>query len=280
MMLDAHAWPLALVLLVSIAAALRNKRAVAPHQKQGAVTLTPAGVTIAGRTFAWGEPMEVPREHAVNPWFVSAAIQWYANHPEERPGIGTQEGHDRLRAALEAADPVDLPASPLPRNLVLGSWLTWTGVTVAILSAIGDVVLAFAFRPELERPDPLSPGSGNDWELIVGFAFVWLTAAALLGVFALGVLRAVRRSRSESARVLLAILAAPAFVSTVNPIGSPILALADSGTTVGLLVSGGWILGKFIVAASATGTFFLLLSAPVRAYTSTLAPTPVVRVSA
>lgn len=46
-----------------------------------------------------GEPTQVPWELAVIPWFVPAAIQWYANHLDERLSIGTPDGHERLREA-------------------------------------------------------------------------------------------------------------------------------------------------------------------------------------
>lgn len=39
----------------------------------------------------------------VQPAFLADAIHWYADHPEDRPAIGTQAEHDRLRTALGAA---------------------------------------------------------------------------------------------------------------------------------------------------------------------------------
>lgn len=194
--------------------------------------------------------------------------------PGQVDRIGTPEGHDRLREALGAVDSVERPP-PLPRNLVLASRLTWAGVGAAILSAMGDVLLALAFRSALERPDPADPDGGNDWEFIAGSTVAWLVAAVLIGLLAIAALHAVRRSRNESTRVLLAVLAGMAIASAVSPIGSPILALADTEGVVGMLVLRGWMAGKAAVAAPAIGTLVLLMSPPVRAYTRTPAPAAV-----
>src|SRR5262249_24444610 len=153
-----------------------------------------------------------------------------------------------LRQALRAADPIEPPAPPLPRNLVLASWLTWAGVGAAILSAIGDVVFAIAFRPVLEPPDPEFPDDGNNRGFIAGSTVVWLVLAVLIGLFAIGVLHAVRRRRLDSARVLLVVLAATAIASAASPIASPILTLAETDGMTGILVLCGWMAGKAAVA--------------------------------
>lgn len=45
-----------------------------------------------------------------HPWLVADAIRWYVDHPDDRAGIGTAEGHERLIAALS----VWQPAAPRP----------------------------------------------------------------------------------------------------------------------------------------------------------------------
>lgn len=260
MMIDAHNW-FYLVIAAPIANMLR-------HPRRTSVTLTPAGVTVGlGQTLPWGQPLQVPRELAVNPWFVSAAIQWYANHPDERAGIGTPSGHDRLREALGAADPVKPPRPPLPRNLVLVSRFTWACVAAGVLSAIGEVVLAIVFRSALERTDPSDPDSSSDWGFIAASTVIWLVIAVLAGLLAVAALHAVRRSRSDPARTLLVVLASAAIALSGFPMGSPILALADNEGAAGVLVLYGWIAGKAAVAGPAIAALALLLSVPVREYT-------------
>lgn len=38
----------------------------------------------------------------IHPWLLADAINWYAEHPEHRPAIGTQAEHDRLLTVLAA----------------------------------------------------------------------------------------------------------------------------------------------------------------------------------
>ncbi|MDI1464795.1 hypothetical protein QEZ54_27870 [Catellatospora sp. KI3] len=47
-----------------------------------------------------GQPRYLSLGWQTHPWFLADAIRWYADHPEDRAGIGTQAEHDRLVAAL------------------------------------------------------------------------------------------------------------------------------------------------------------------------------------
>ncbi|HCU52157.1 MAG TPA: hypothetical protein DGG94_20565 [Micromonosporaceae bacterium] len=38
----------------------------------------------------------IPMQLNIHPWFLADAIRWYAEHPEHRDAIGTQQEHDRL----------------------------------------------------------------------------------------------------------------------------------------------------------------------------------------
>lgn len=162
--------------------------ALGTSHRQRALVLTPAGITLhttifaAPRTLAWGEPLEVPLNLAVNPWFVSAAIQWYAHYPDERPGIGTPAGHDRLREALTAEDPVLPPRPPLPRELVYATWLAYIAVALGVLAGARDLALTTAFLPALRRAnEPGLPLGDADLTLLAAVGgFVMAVAGRCL----------------------------------------------------------------------------------------------------
>jgi hypothetical protein len=236
-----------------------------------AVTLTPAGVTFrptvfaAPRTFAWGEPLEVPRNLAVNPWFVSATIRWYADHPDERPAIGTPAGHDRLREALRAEDPMLPPRPPLPRELVYATWLTYIGVVVGLLAGIRDVVLTTAFLPALKRAgsQPLL----DDPDIILLTAVGGFVMALAAGALAVAMLHKVRRGRTEQARVTLVLLAAAAMLLwSPRPLDGYTLRYADIAHDTSVLIVSGWTAGHLFVSAIGLTTLLLLVSRPVQEF--------------
>lgn len=231
------------------------------------LTLTPAGVVIQSilerRAIAWGEPVQIPRNLAVDPWFISAAIQWYAHHADERPGIGTPAGHDRLLTALEVpstAEPAAASRPPTPRNLVYATWLTWAGAGIGTLTAAADVILAMTFRSRLDSIDP-----DGGFAFVIGSAVVWLVTAIIAGLGAIGLLSAVRRC-SDPARIGLAGLAGLAAASSACPMGSPILQLTESEAPLASLVLFGWLVGKTATAAPAIAVVVLLMTESVRAY--------------
>jgi hypothetical protein len=74
-----------------------------------ALILTPAAVVsvtpISRRILPWDTAARLPRNVRVDPWFLAATIRWYADHPDERATIGTQQGYDRLLVALGVVEP-------------------------------------------------------------------------------------------------------------------------------------------------------------------------------
>jgi hypothetical protein len=65
------------------------------------VSVTP----VSRRTLPWDTAARLPRNVRVDPWFLAATIRWYADHPDERAAIGTQQGYDRLLVALGVVEP-------------------------------------------------------------------------------------------------------------------------------------------------------------------------------
>jgi hypothetical protein len=149
----------------------------------------------------------------------------------------------------------------MPPSLVRATWLTWLGVLAAIVSAAVDVALAYAYRSTLERPE-----LDADWSFIAGSTVVWLAVTVLAGAVAIALLYALRQRPSDSARVALVVFAVAALAMAFNPMGSPILALADADGPVGPSVLFGWITGKAATGVPALLVLILLSSPPIREY--------------
>jgi hypothetical protein len=66
------------------------------------VVTQPERVVQRGLVLGWGSRQYpcLALDVNVHPIFVADAIRWYVEHPEDRAGIGTPAGHDRLLANL------------------------------------------------------------------------------------------------------------------------------------------------------------------------------------
>jgi hypothetical protein len=163
----------------------------------------------------------LPIQTRVHPWFLADAIRWYAEHPEHRAGIGTQAELDRLIATLapglEAARPYVIRL-PRPPSVTAAAWLTWAGVAWGLLWAGANLFVALAFHDQIvaaeraaDRAEELATGEPAGEAMIggsaqtTGFAIAGLVLAALAGVGAVLLTRALRKG-SDAARIGLIVL--------------------------------------------------------------------------
>jgi hypothetical protein len=236
---------------------------------RAAIMLTPSGLllrsTLIGppRTVAWGDPLEVPRTLAVSPWFVSAAIEWYVHHPDERSAIGTHAGHRRLLDALGVTgDPArppkppklpKLPKPPIPPEVKHATVFTYAGVVLGVLAAGADLVLVAVLRP------------ADD--LAVLQAIAWPFIAAIAGVAAVGLVHAVRRGGDDRARVTVAVVVLLATVMwPPNPIDGPALRAAGVAHRWGVLILDGRIAVHLAMVGLGIGAFLSLTAKAARTH--------------
>ena len=166
---------------------------------------------------------------------IADAVRWYAEHPECRPAIGTEEEFDRLCAAIAdgaTTEPAPLvpPAPPAAvplrlRHPRLAMVLVHLTYVVATLIAAVTLVLIFAQQDQLlaaERASAVYLGMPADGTVgfstgTVGFVQRWtiglLLSSILVGVLASLLLRAVRRGSSDARIGLGFVLGATAVVN-------------------------------------------------------------------
>jgi hypothetical protein len=225
------------------------------------LTLTPAGIVVrtpvSRRTVAWGEPFRFAENLAVNPWLLSAAIKWYADHPDERAAIGTQPGYERLLEALRVNEfpepPPPTKPSP-PRPVLVASWLTWAAVPLGVVSGVTDLVLAVTIAmPRNERL------------FGIVMAAAWFGVAVLAGMAAIALLYRVRRG-DDRAQLALMVLAALAAVGTVVSYATPLFLLTNADPPPPSpsfeSIYFGWLVLKVLVALPAVRVMVLLRPAP------------------
>ncbi len=172
---------------------------------------------------------------------VADAVRWYAEHPESRPAIGTEEEFDRLRAAIAdgaTTEPAPLlppvPPAAMPPHLRhprLAKVLVHLTYVVATLVAMVTLILIFAQQDQLRAAEQASaadlgmPVDGTvDFSTgTVGFVQGWATgllvSSILVGVLASLLLRAVRRGSSDARIGLGFVLGATVVVTSVPAYG-------------------------------------------------------------
>jgi hypothetical protein len=222
------------------------------------LTLTPAGIVVrtpvSRRTVAWGQPFRFAENLAVNPWLLSAAIKWYAEHADERSDIGTQPGYERLLEALrvqEFPEPPPPPKPNPPRPVVVASRLTWTAVALGVASVVMDLVLAATIAmPRTERL------------FAIVMAAAWFAAAVFAGLGAIALLYRVRRG-DDRARMALTALAGLATVSALVSFMTPLFLLLNSSPPPASPwfegIYFGWLAIKVLVALPAARVTVLLM---------------------
>jgi hypothetical protein len=192
-----------------------------------------------------------------HPWFLAAAIRWYAEHPKDRAAIGTPGEYDRLVRDLTAAahvpaEPEPVPPPPTtptaepaamqpvpPRRVRAVTALVYITVAVALVTATTDLAMTIIFHEDLlaaERAiaasmrDVAPPDGGLSFStdtvaFAKGSATVALIGTLLVAAVAIALARVMSRG-SNRARVGLAILSAVTVSLAMCPCVLPAINLA------------------------------------------------------
>jgi hypothetical protein len=160
----------------------------------------------------------IPAQTDVHPWLVADAIRWYAEHPEDRPAIGTEAEHTRLLAALAAgAYGVGPPPTPgLPAPVRAAIRLGYTGIVFGLVTALSDAVLTFALEDRLKARavEPADQEIGAHFTQAI--FVIMLLVMVLLAALGFMAIRTLKRG-DEVGRIGLIAVSAVAAVWAVMP---------------------------------------------------------------
>jgi hypothetical protein len=211
--------------------------------------------------FASRQHPVLPAVEKAHPWLLADAIRWYAEHPEHRADIGTQEEHDRLISTVTADYPqIDETPRARPGLVTAAVWVALAGASVGVLLAAANLYIAVAFQDRIAAAvvalgdeeslftDPVLPA--------IWFGLV-LLGAVLTGLAARGVWRG-----SPGARAVLIVLSTLVVLSGCvgSCFGSSTLSLLDAPNEemLGMAVMAIWM-GQQAVAFTAGVTVIVLL---------------------
>jgi hypothetical protein len=197
----------------------------------------------------------LPLATTTHPWLLADAIRWYAEHPEHRAGIGTQEEHDRLISTVTGDYPQldERLRPPRPRQVTAAVWIGVAGAfaSVVLVAAILYIVGAFQGR----MAEVFGPIAAAAWcgLVLVGTVLTLLAA------------RGIRRA-SQRARVGMMVLSGLAALAGTFASPSRWLFDVPSELPHGMIVITLWVAYQSLVLATCAAVIVLLLLPPSSRY--------------
>jgi hypothetical protein len=197
-----------------------------------------------------------------HPWLPADAIRWYAEHPEHRAGIGTQEEHDRLISTVTEDYPrLDATRPPRPRLVTIAVWVAVAGVWACALLAAANLYIAMAFEDRIagaqlvvadgEQPFFLGPLLPTAWLVLI------VLGAVLTLVAAFGAWRGNPGARA-GLLVLSVMLVLSAIVGSCFGIQGLALLRFPGQEMVGIVVAAFWMSLQFLAFGVGVAVFVLL----------------------
>ncbi|GIH05891.1 hypothetical protein Rhe02_39580 [Rhizocola hellebori] len=199
-----------------------------------------------------------------HPWLLADTIRWYAEHPEHRAGIGTQEEHDRLIAAVTADYPRhDFPRPPRPTLVTLTVWLAVAGAIGGVLLAAANLYIAVAYQDRI-RAAIAATGESGEADPFNGplLPAIWLGLVLTGAVLSLFAARGVWKG-GQGARIGLIFLAVLVVLSAClgSCFGTPTLSLLDAPNeeVLGAIAIAIWSAHQTLAFGAGVTTIVLLL---------------------
>jgi hypothetical protein len=198
-----------------------------------------------------------------HPWLLADTIRWYAEHPEHRAGIGTQEEHDRLIATLDGDYRRQiLPRPARPMAVTITVWLTAVGAVTSTLLAAAHLYIALAYRDRIAAAARLSAEGETDVFTGPLLPAIWLGLVFTGATLCLIAARRVWKG-SQSARIALIFLAVLVVLSGClgSCFGTAPSALLDAPDeqALGAIVMAIWALQQAIAFGAGVVIVVLLL---------------------